>query len=73
MSIWEEYFEKLNKYLLINVSQRLINLFIEEHRNLRERSMFHCYVMQELIQKNKKITFKSTNNWQSYICICFIL
>ncbi|EOE4928333.1 hypothetical protein ACIL4L_002794 [Enterococcus faecalis] len=54
MSIWEEYFEKLNKYLLINVSQRLINLFIEEHRNLRERSMFHCYVMQELIQKNKK-------------------
>lgn len=54
MYIWDEYFKNLNKLLKIDVSQLLINLFIEENRNLRERSMFHYYVMQELVQKNKK-------------------
>lgn len=54
MSIWEKYFENLNELLPTNVSQHLINLFIEENRNLRERSMFHYYVEQELERKNKK-------------------
>lgn len=54
MNIWEKYFEALNELLSTNVSQHLINLFIEENRNLRERRMFHYYVEQELVRKNKK-------------------
>ncbi|EOJ55646.1 P-loop NTPase fold protein [Enterococcus faecalis] len=54
MNIWEKYFEDLNELLSTNVSQHLINLFIEENRNLRERRMFHYYVEQELVRKNKK-------------------
>ncbi|HGW2917013.1 TPA: P-loop NTPase fold protein [Enterococcus faecalis] len=53
-NIWNSYFSMLNKKLSVEISQSLIDLFVEEKRNLRERKMFHYYTTQELINRNKK-------------------
>ncbi|PWS23314.1 protein MraZ [Enterococcus faecium] len=53
-NIWRDYFELLEKKFSCNVSQAIIDVFTEENRNLRERKMYHHYVIQELEIRDKK-------------------
>lgn len=52
--IWENYFKKIETIFEVNISLDLTELFIKEQRNLRERKLFHYYVIQELEKRNKK-------------------
>lgn len=53
-NIWRDYFELLEKKFSCNVSPSIIDVFTEENRNLRERKMYHHYVIQELEVRDKK-------------------
>lgn len=53
-NIWKSYFELIEKEYKVKLPQPLVNQFILENRNLRERKMFHFYVNQELELKDKK-------------------
>lgn len=53
-NIWKIYFELIEKKYKVELPQPLVNQFILENRNLRERKMFHYYVNQELEIKGKK-------------------
>ncbi len=52
-NIWRDYFELLHEKFGCNISQSIIDVFIKDNRNLRERKMFHHYVIQELEIRNK--------------------
>lgn len=53
-NIWKIYFELIEKKYKVELPQPLVNQFILENRNLRERKMFHYYVNQELEFKGKR-------------------
>lgn len=53
-NIWKIYFELIEKKYKVELPQPLVNQFILENRNLRERKMFHYYVNQELELKGKR-------------------
>ncbi|HHA4398816.1 TPA: P-loop NTPase fold protein [Enterococcus faecium] len=53
-NIWENYFKKIETKFSVNISTDLTELFIKEQRNLRERKIFHYYLIQELENRNKK-------------------
>ncbi|MBO0461564.1 hypothetical protein JZO83_07350, partial [Enterococcus sp. DIV1298c] len=53
-NIWTNYFKKIETTFSINISVNLIELFIKEQRNLRERKIFHYYLIEELEKRNKK-------------------
>lgn len=61
-NIWEPYLHNLESIFSIKINMALQDIFIAENRNLRERKMFNYYVNHELIERAKKILFKSISN-----------
>ncbi|MFQ9321350.1 MAG: P-loop NTPase fold protein [Enterococcus durans] len=53
-NIWTDYFKRLEEKLSFKTIESITNTFIAENRNLRERKMFHHYVIQELELRDKK-------------------
>ncbi len=53
-NIWKSYFELIENKYKIKVPYPLVNQFILENRNLRERKIFHYYVNQELELRGKR-------------------
>lgn len=53
-NIWKSYFELIESKYNVKVPHPLVNQFILENRNLRERKMFHYYVNQELELREKR-------------------
>lgn len=54
INIWEGYFSQLSMTLNVELSQTFKQLFIEEARNLRDRTQFNMLVNQEFFERNKK-------------------
>lgn len=52
--IWNNYFNKLEKIFDVDLPGELLNLFIIENRNLRDRVQFNDYVNQEFFLHGKK-------------------
>ena len=52
--IWNNYFNKLEKTFDVDLPAELLNLFIIENRNLRDRVQFNDYVNQEFFLHGKK-------------------
>ncbi|MDV7772157.1 hypothetical protein PSG77_08250 [Enterococcus hirae] len=60
--IWNNYFNKLEKTFDVDLPAELLNLFIIENRNLRDRVQFNDYVNQEFFLHGKKIMYSVVNS-----------
>lgn len=53
-SIWEEYFNRLEKDMKIKIEDDLRDLFVKENRNIREQIHFNEYINLEFYKRSKK-------------------